>query len=244
MLSQEEHQNNKAFDALKELGEKAAERGEYTEALTALEQAMIMAVDAHNFQEAINVLGHHLHIYKALYQKTGNSAYMELFFSDTQTGLHLTKEYGIQGQPKSVMQLRAGDYFLFKEQYEKAAEYYYEAHEELNKTRKEAPETEAEYLGHWGNAEVKSGKVADGIAKLEQALKTVKNNRNLRDFHHDVIQSGILLRLAEGYNTIGQLDKTLLFMKEAEQLVTRLATQHKMPNRKTQWEELKNKLGI
>ena len=229
------------YEKLIERGEIAAERGEHAEALASLEQALIAAIDSKNYGDAINVLGHHLHIYKALYQKSGNAAYMELFYMDTQTGLRLAETYGQEGQPKSVMQLRAGDYFLFKQQYELAADWYKQACEELNRTGQQAPETNGEYLGHYAAALVKAGKKDEGIAALHEALGTMEQH-TLRQFHHDIIHSGILLRLADAYHFMGEADQAQAMLDQAKPLVDQLEQEHQMPDRKKQWEQLEAKL--
>ena len=192
------------FKNLREKGEIAAERGDLDGALAELEKAIIMAIGQKDYKGAINILGHHLHIYKKHFQETGNEAFMELFYMDTQTGLRLAEKYNVEGQPKSVMQLRAGNYFDFTGDAKQAAGQYAMACEELNKASQEAPETNAEYKGHYALALVKSGDTKQGFKLFGESLNLIESNNTIRPFHHEIIQSGILLRQAEAYWFLGE----------------------------------------
>jgi tetratricopeptide (TPR) repeat protein len=230
--------------ALKEKGEIASERGNQDEALSFLDQAFVMALKHNNYAEAINVLGHHLHVHKALYKETQNDDFMELFRYDCQIGLTLAERNNIQGQPVSVMYLRLGDYFLFKKDYGAAVENYSQALAKLNQVSQEAEETVAEYLGHLASAQVKNGQTEEGLGNYQQALKMIESNQKLRPFHRDIIHCGLLLRYSQSLYELGRTDDAKEVLPQAEVIAGRLAQEHGMSARKKQVEEAKKILGI
>jgi tetratricopeptide (TPR) repeat protein len=140
---------------------------------------------------------------------------MELLFMDTEVGMRLAEKNSITGQAKSVMLLRAGDYFLFKQAYDQASEKYRLAVDELHRSPDPQPESSAEYLGHYAVALVKSGQHEEGFSTFDTAIDLIKNNKDIREFHHLIIHSGILLREADCYAFIGQLDKAKTVSEEA-----------------------------
>jgi tetratricopeptide (TPR) repeat protein len=225
------------FEHLREQGEIASEQGDQEQALICFDRALIMAVQQKQYGRAVNILGHHLHVFKVFYQETSDPSFMELFYSDVLTGLRLCQFHDIQGQPKSVMLLRSGDYFLFKQDFAQAAEQYRLAMEELDKPERQPEEIRAEYMGHYAIALVKSGDNT-GFAKFEEALKILGSHTGLRPFHQIIVESGVWLRQADAYAFAGQQDKAREALSQAKPMVEKLAAEHNMGMRKKQWEKL------
>lgn len=233
-----------AVATLKEEGEVASEQGNQAQALSFLDQAFVLALENKDYAEAINVLGHHLHVHKALFKQTQDDNFMELFRHDCLIGLDLAERNNVQGQPVSVMYLRLGDYFLFKKDYGAAVENYSRAVETLNQVSQEAEETTAEYLGHLASGQVKNGQINKGLANYQKALELIESNQKLRPFHRDTIHTGLLLRYAESLHELARDDEARKIIEQAEPIADRLAKEHKMPTRKEQVDQAKKSLGM
>jgi hypothetical protein len=217
-------------------GEVASEQGSQIQALTYWNEAFLLALTNKDYGEAINTLGHHLHIYKVYFQQTKDPTFMELLYSDVITGLRIAECNNVTGQPKSVMHLRGGTYWMYKEDFTQALEQFALALEELSKSNPK-PSIQAEYLGHYGQALAKSGHT-EGFAKLKEALQIIRTHRDLRPFHQLIVESGILLRLADAYISRHDLDNARSYLKEAKPLVDELAQEHGMEMRQNQFHNL------
>ncbi len=235
---------NETIKQLKERGEIASEQGNQEEALRCFDHAFLIALESKDYGEAINLLGHHLHIYKVYFQKTGDDNFMELLFMDTEIGMRLAEKNNVSGQPVSVMLLRSGDYFLNKKEYAQAVNKYERAIKELERATDTPAETTAEYTGHYAAALVKAGKVDEGFTMFEKALSMITNNHSIREFHHHIIHSGILLREADSYVFLEEFDKAKPILEKATKLATELAEKFNMRMRLTQAEQLKNRIKI
>jgi len=225
-----------------EQGEVAREKGDQAQALTSLDQALLLAVQEKEYSTAVNILGQHLLVFKVRYEQTGDDTFMELLYADVLAGLRLCDHNHIAGQPKSVMLLRGGDYFLHKRDYATAAEQYGMAVAELNKTSREPEETLAEYIGYWANALVKNGDHT-AFAKFDEALHILEEHHGLRPFHQLIVESGILLRQADAYNFVGQKDKAIAIWNKAKQIADSIASEHGMNMRQKQAEKLGKQIG-
>jgi tetratricopeptide (TPR) repeat protein len=233
---------NKTIEELREKGEIASEQGDQEQALFAFDQAFLLALKEKDYAAAINLLGHHLHIYKVYYQESQDDTFMELLLMDTEIGKRIAKQHDVSGQPLSVMYLRAGDYYLFKKDFSAATNEYKSALEELAKAENIAPETTAEYMGHYGVALVKSGSADDGFTLFDDALNVLEKNNTIREFHHMIIHSGLLLRQAECYRSTNEIEKAKASLEKAAQIAKELAEKHKMRMRLDQAELFKKAL--
>jgi glycosyltransferase involved in cell wall biosynthesis len=127
-------------------------------------------------------------------------------------------------------------YWMYKEDFTQALEQFALALEELSKSNPK-PSIQAEYLGHYGQALAKSGHT-EGFAKLKEALQIIRTHRDLRPFHQLIVESGILLRLADAYISRHDLDNARSYLKEAKPLVDELAQEHGMEMRQNQFHNL------
>lgn len=233
-----------SFQQLTEQGEIAREQGNLDQTLAFFDRALFAAITDKDYSGAVAVLTQRLITFKHAYEKSGDAVYMELFYGDVLTALRLCEFSKMEGQLKAVTYSRSGDYFLFKQDFPEAARHYELALAELNKASDVAEGTKAEYLGHYGEALVKSGD-RSGLEKLDEALRMVRSsNHGLRPFHQIVVESGILLRQADAYAFIRQPDKARESLAAAKKLAHELAEKHNMKMRQIQAQNLLEKLGI
>lgn len=228
---------------LREAGEIASEQGDQQTALQNFDQAFIEALTIPDYNLAINILGHHLHIYKVYFSQTQNPVFMELMFMDTEIGKRIAQKNNITGQPLSVMQLRAGDYYFYLQEFSKAEAAYQEAIIELDKDNP-SNETQAEYLGHLAAAIINQGQTERAATIFAEAHRLLDNaSEQLRDFHSLIIRSGLLLREANGWLLNNEFEQARKCLQTAEPLVKDLQQKHHMAMRYEQWQKLINKLN-
>lgn len=230
-----------SYNQLIESLELAREQGNYSDALKFSEQAIIFSAEEKNIELLVNALAQKLLIYFHLFEKTENQLYNDLMYGDIQTGLQLVEEQGISGQSKAVMLLRTGDYYLHKDQPQKAVDYFALAIQFINPDKKAEY---AEYLNKWGYAESLSGDVASGQLKIETAEKMIESDEALRPFHKLIISSGITMRLAHCYFLAGDSAQAIEHFKKATTMAEELSNLHSMPMRSLQIKRLQNKLKI
>ena len=230
---------------LKQQGEIASERGQQDKALSCLDRALVMALKGKDYAGAINVLGHHLHIYKVLFQETGDKNFMEMFYSDVLAGLRLAEKNNIRGQAKSVMLLRAGDLlYVYERLSQKQPNSMHWRLRELNKTSKQPAGTHAEYIGHWAVALAQIGKLKFALTTFDQAFELLKRDSELRPFHRLIIESGILLRRAEAYGAFKRKNDAEKDLLQAKEVSSRLKRKFGMGARLKQTVELAKQLRI
>ena len=231
---------NDVYDQLIEQGEIAREKENYSEALTALDKALIIAARDEQWTQLVNALAHKLLTYKHLFQKTGKDSFLELMLGEAQTGLKISEDKKILGQPKAVMLLRIGDYHFLKEEFAKAMSFYEEALENIEKEKKGE---HAEYLSHLGLCQAELGK-QEGLDNINQALQLALADDQTRPFHKLVILSGIHMRQAVAYNKFKQFEQAKASFEIAKTMAEELALEHKMSMRLKQLEKVKQGLGL
>ncbi len=227
-------QNN--FESLITKGEKYREQEKFAEALSFFDQAIIVAGNSEDYSRVVNTIGHKLLIYKILYENTGKSLYMELFFGETLSGMNLVESQDLTGQPKALMMLRQGDYFTYKNNHAKAVKYFGNAIEILPDDDR-APH--AEYIAYYGLSLILNGDKVKGFEKLAEALKFANENTELRDFHKMIILSGMHLRYAQAYNSINEPVKAKESLEKGEKIAKQLHREYRIDTRLHQIEKFK-----
>jgi tetratricopeptide (TPR) repeat protein len=227
-----------------EKGEIAREQNDFQTALAAFETVLIESIKVSNYSTAINVLGHRLLVFDKLYKQTGNVAFLELMFMDTQIGIRLAEKNHIHGQPLAVMQMREAEYYLDTKDFSLAEKNYQKAFDELSSDPAVTNEEKAEYLGHLAESVIYQGETdrAELLFKKSHELLQ-KHSEQLRGFHKLIIQSGLLMRQCYGLFLNHQVDKAQALLLEMEPLVLELKNAHNMDSRYKQWLELKSKIS-
>lgn len=231
------------LEKLIEQGELARERDDVESALVCFDKAIIEALKASDYAEAINALGHHLLVYDRLYKQTHNSAFLEMMYMDAQTGLRLAEKNNIHGQPLALMQMRTAEYFLDNKDFTQAEEKYQTAFDELSSDPVVTNEEKAEYLGHLAEAVIYGGDIDRSEPLFREAHELLsQSSEQLRDFHRLIIESGLLMREAHGLYLNDQQDKAKALLMQIEPLAIKLKDVHNMDSRYKQFVELHDKI--
>ncbi len=220
--------------------EQAREQGNYLAALQYIDQAIIMAAEALAYGDVVEALAHKLLIYLHRYQENGNAVFLELMYGDVQAGIKIVDQHNIEGHPKAVMYLRAGNYFYEHSQLSESVQLLQHAIDALpNET---STGTKAEFMSHYGMLLVLTGVVDKGLRLLQQAMELAEQDSALPPYHKQIVIAGIHMRMAEAYHTLPQNDQVQIHVEAAEAIAQSLANEHSMPMRLMQIKRLKEKL--
>ncbi|MBI3952512.1 MAG: hypothetical protein HY336_00985 [Candidatus Doudnabacteria bacterium] len=222
-------------------GELAREKGQNEKALSVLDKAVFVASQKKNYPSLLQALAHKLLVWKHLYLKTKDPAFLELMKSDAEAGLAIAKEKKVSKEFQAVFLLRIGHYYQYVSKYKEAVKFTKQA---VNLIDEKKSGKYAEYLGHNGLSLTLSGQ-KQGLAILRKSLEIIKKAKNLRPFHKLVIHTGILMRLAISLNKFNKKSEAKDMLASAEKLAMILAKKYKMPFRLFQLNEIKkNKLIV
>lgn len=219
--------------------ERLSERGSYAEALEIIDRACLEAAFSARPDWVVEALNHKLHVYKHLYQKSGEAVYLDSMAAVANLALVFAEKHGLSGPPKAAALLRSADVYYLKSDLAQAVEFYQRALDEIPPL----PEGRyAEYLSHWAAAKIKLSQDPAILADLEKALSLAEKDASLRPFHKLIIVSGINARLAESYALLGRTSQAKTALAEAEAAAGLLEKTYAMPMRKIQIETLKRQL--
>ena len=227
------------LDKLIEQGERVREEKKWDEALVIFDRAIIQAANQKMPDKIINVLGHKLIVYKHLFYETENILFLELFKGEVLNGLNIANEQNINDQPRALMLLRLGDYFLLKKNYKQSVVHFKESLDYLDQKQ---PGLYGEYLGHFGFGQFLSGDET-GFETLDKAYTMVEQSQDLRPFHKLIILCGINLRSAQAWAHTGNLEKANQVLVKAENQAQEINDKYHLPLRLEEVLRLKNKLN-
>ena len=232
--------NEPAVKELFERFEYLSERGDYAAALELIDRTCLEAAFSARPDWVVEALNHKLHVYKHLYQKTGEAIYLDSMGAVANLALDFCEKHRLTGPPKAAALLRYADACYLKADLVQAVEFYQRALAEIPPL----PEGRyAEYLSHWAVAKIKLNQDPAILVELEKALTLAKNDATLRPFHQLIILSGIQARLAESYAALGRPREAEAALAEAETLAGQLEKTYAMPMRRIQLETLKRQLS-
>jgi tetratricopeptide (TPR) repeat protein len=225
------------YNKLIEEAEITREQGKMDKSLALLSEAIIEAGRNNDWDSVLAALGQRIITYLHLYQETGDKNFLELFWADTQGGLKIARRTKASGENKAPLMLRIGQYHGLMGDHLTASSYHTAA---LNLLPRKKDGRFAEYLGFKGVELALAGN-KKGLTDLEEALRIIETDTELRPFHKLVIKSGILLRIAEAKYKFK--DKTWNdALDDAFDIAETLSRKHKMKMRLYQAEQLAVKL--
>ncbi|MCL5008984.1 MAG: hypothetical protein M1400_01430 [Patescibacteria group bacterium] len=221
--------------------ENLSEQGRTAEALAVIDRASVDAAAAKRSDLVVEALNHKLHIFKHLYQKTGQEIYLLLMRSEAFAALALADRFQVSGAPKAAALLRYADTFYMEGKYQESTALYAQALEVLPKTVSGAY---AEFLSHYAISELKWRQNPEALKKLLEALSLAEADGALRPFHKLIILSGIQARLAEASTILNNRAESEQYFTRAEENALKLEREYGMPMRRIQLENLKQQLNL
>lgn len=236
-----QHESEKKIRKLFEQFENFSEQGQTSEAVRVIGKACLEAASAGRPDLVVETFNHKLHIFKHLFQKTGQEIYLSLMRSEALSAVNLAKKYRVQGLPKAAALLRYADTFYLEDDYKKSTSIYSRALEVLPKT---VSGEYAEFLSHWAISAIKLRKDKKSLEQLKEALSMAESDVTLRPFHKLIVVSGIQGRLAEACSILNDRKQAEHYLSAAEGNAKILEKEHHMPMRQVQLKNLRLQLNF
>ncbi len=236
-----EHESEKKIRKLFEQFENFSEQGQTSEAVRVIGKACLEAASTGRPDLVVETFNHKLHIFKHLFQRTGQEIYLSLMRSEALSAVNLAKKYRVQGSPRAAALLRYADTFYLEDDYKKSTPIYLQALEALPKA---ASGEYAEFLSHWAISAIKLRKEKKNLEQLKQALSMAESDIALRPFHKLIVVSGIQGRLAEACGVLNDREQAENYLLAAEGNAKILEKEYHMPMRQIQLKNLKLQLNF